>query len=210
MIPILFATIILQLQLINNNFNIFSENDLLIKTQYDILDHSYSNITFHRVLSDSTLKFYTLSDVEKISKPGVNYWLRIRLKNNSGQSCVLAGFKYFDGFVFIPDSDGHYKKIPIIRNSYLWERSFFSNDYVVPLASSNKNQTYYLNIYTNLETGLGCYIASYKYMYNKTVINFVFYSICISIISFVLLFSIVLLIKLRDRLYLFYALYYFH
>ncbi len=59
MIPTLFATIILQLQLINNNFNIFSENDLLIKTQYDILDHSYSNITFHRVLSDSTLKFYT-------------------------------------------------------------------------------------------------------------------------------------------------------
>ena len=109
--------------------------------------------------------------------------------------------------MYVPTTHGTYIKIVFDKNYYFWQRIFFSNNYIIELPYSTEEQTYYIQMSSHLSTGLGFEIATYKYLFNKTVLNFMFYTAYISVMLFVLIFSIVLLISLKDRMYLFYTLY---
>ncbi len=199
--------LLLQLPLLHDNRNTITDSDEVLAIHYDLLDSSNHNISFEKIVSDSTLKYYRIPDSRKIATPQKQYWLRFRLKNNTNKSYLIYGLTNYDGCVYIPLQDGKYSKVLIDKRSYFWQRVFFSNSYLVALPYSQAEQTYYVNLSSHLFTGLGFRIATYKYLFNKSTFNFIFYTAYLTIIAFVLLFSIVLLIRLKDRIYLLYMLY---
>lgn len=201
---LIFNTLLFQIKLPEN---IINKNDNYISVYYEILDKKFSNLTFEELINNKNLSYKIIPDSEKVANPGKNYWLRFKLKNNTSNNCVIYGLKYFEGTIYIKNENNSFEIHEFNEKTFFWERYLFSNDNIILIPHSKKEVICYIKLRTNLRIGLGFYIASIQYIYNKSILNFIFYSICISIICFVLFFSIILLVKLKDRIYQFYSLY---
>ena len=135
---LLFFTIIFQTPTLHDNRNELSDEIPYLRADYDLLDTRDTVISFQKISTDTTLKYYRLEDNAKLAIPGKNYWLRFRIKNNSNQSYVIMGLRTFEGNLYIPNTSGAFEKIKINKKTYFWKRIFFSNDFIVMIPYSKK------------------------------------------------------------------------
>lgn len=151
--------------------------------------------------------YYSLPDEAKIINPNVGkYFLKFAINNESNRDYCLVFSKHYRIKLWVYGGDS-LNFVQMQPKPLFFMHDYFSNELIYEIPNNYKNITCYLFIECYLPVGLGFSAQSHKYLNNKHQINILIQGVFMGILTAVVIFAILLLVRLREWVYFYYLLY---
>lgn len=187
--------------------NLFDGMTPKMETEYVIANMQYNPFGIEKIANLPDSAFYVLPIQERIIRPETGaYWLKFVIHNTSKKALYLWSFQYDKVVFYYPNEKNGYDSA-WYESKAGYGRPILYKDPVFSIPYTNQPQIYYAKIYCNRALGLGFYIEKDDFVLNQVAVISTFYSLYIGGILFVLTFCIVWWIRLRFKIYFYYALY---
>ncbi|AFM04679.1 serine phosphatase RsbU, regulator of sigma subunit [Bernardetia litoralis DSM 6794] len=199
----------------SQNIISFSEETELIEldgkkvTFFEDKDHAY---TLEQVLSQSDTLFKEVEqDIPNFANTTSTIWGKFSVRNSTQKELLfeLANPLLDNLTFFYPNSTNSYEKLELGAKQIFSTRPFQLNNFVIPLAFENDNQTktYYFKILSEYPIELPMKIATSKKITETNHIHDVLYGIYFGFLIVMSLYNFFIFLSTRDKTYFYYILY---
>jgi hypothetical protein len=187
--------------------NSVTEKDAITPGHYDLYVDSTGGARFGQVSRLPEEAFRQLPDKRKMTEPGLHYWLRFKIRNHSAHALVLeTPREYRTAELYVPSASGYRKSVfdiyrPWGENEYIFNNPSFALPGILP------EGYFYLHLRSDVRIGLGFWLFESRLAHNKAVKKLTQVFLVSGVLLLAILYTLVFLIRLRDRAFFYYLLY---
>lgn len=178
--------------------------DILYTLQPDTVSiEEIANVNAHH-------QFYELPDSAKLSEAGKTYWIRANVINQcENESIILSFSRHHQVELYFRSTSGSYSVQKLGILTPFSKRPFASNHLFFQVPYQPGWQTYYFKVRAYYTLGLGFYVMSPAQVHNEDVANFLGIGLYFGMYLVVFFYVFLAFVRLREKIYAFYALYIF-
>lgn len=193
-------------QVYDTTVNVYTAKAGIFPVKAFITNPVSDTLQLHDVLH-GCCEFYFPKNDFGVLQPNTTRWLMFTWINKSHTTPLLRINGDFDATVYYADNTGAWKSKSYSVYSSISSKEYFIQEHVFSLPYSDSLQTVYIKANGLVRTGSWVQFVSPEHLATEVIIKHVYHSVFGTLLGIMIVVSMLLFLRLKDTVYLYYSLF---